>query len=189
MNITNLELTQATIEIFAGFICLMQVVIILMNGHERNSWKQLKWMFFSTALLFFSEAAAYIYRGNTDEFSRLMNGIGNFVVFFLNLVLIRQFMRYMYELLKEKGVTPGKIYIWIVNTCLALNLLILVTNLFTKWMYYFDDANYYHRNTGWYVYTILNGACILTAGAMCIRYRRSVKKQCLQRSFCMRLNR
>ncbi|MCI7131242.1 MAG: diguanylate cyclase [Lachnospiraceae bacterium] len=176
MNITNLELTQATIEIFAGFICLMQAVIILMNGHERNSWKQLKWMFFSTALLFFSEAAAYIYRGNTDEFSRLMTGIGNFVVFFLNLVLMRQFMRYMYELLKEKGVTPGKIYIWIVNTCLALNLLILVTNLFTKWMYYFDDANYYHRNTGWYVYTILNSACILTAGAMCIRYRRSVKK-------------
>lgn len=176
MNITNLELTQATIEIFCGFICLMLVVIILMNGHERNSWMQLKWMFFSTALLFFSEAAAYIFRGNTDGFSRLMTGIGNFVVFFLNLVLIRQFMRYMYELLKEKGVTPGKWYDRIVNACIALSLIILITNLFTKWMYFFDDANYYHRNTGWYVYTILNGVCILTAGAMCIRYRRSVKK-------------
>ena len=176
MNITNLELTQATIEIFCGFICLMLVVIILMNGHERNSWMQLKWMFFSTALLFFSEAAAYIFRGNTDGFSRLMTGIGNFVVFFLNLVLIRQFMRYMYELLKEKGVTPGKWYDRIVNACIALSLIILITNLFTKWMYFFDDANYYHRNTGWYVYTILNGVCILTAGTMCIRYRRSVKK-------------
>lgn len=86
MVITNLELTQATIEIFCGFICLMLAVIILMNGHERNSWRLLKWMF------------------------------------------------------------------------------------------YFDDANYYHRNTGWYVYTIINGVCILTAGVMCIRYRRSVKK-------------
>ena len=66
MNITNLELTQATIEIFCGFISLMLVVIILMNGHERNSWRLLKWMFFSIALLFFSEAAAYIYRGNTE---------------------------------------------------------------------------------------------------------------------------
>ncbi|MDD7643188.1 MAG: hypothetical protein PUK75_12085, partial [bacterium] len=176
MNITNLELTQATIEIFCGFICLMLAVLILMNGHERNSWKQLKWMFFSTAFLFFSEAAAYIFRGNTDGFSRLMTGIGNFVVFSLNLVLIRQFVRYMYELLKEKGVTPGKWYDRIVNVCIALSLIILSTNLFTKWMYYFDDANYYHRNTGWYVYTIFNVACILAAGAMCIRYRRSVKK-------------
>ena len=176
MNITNLELTQATIEIFCGFICLMLAVIILMNGHERNSWRLLKWMFFSTALLFFSEAAAYIYRGNTDEFSRLMTGIANFVVFFLNLVLIRLFMRCMYELLKEKDVTPGKWYDRIVNVCIALSLIILITNLLTKWMYYFDDANYYHRNTGWYVYTIINAVCILTAGGMCIRYRRSVKK-------------
>ena len=176
MNITNLELTQATIEIFCGFISLMLAVIILMNGHERNSWRLLKWMFFSIALLFFSEAAAYIYRGNTDEFSRLMTGIANFVVFFLNLVLIRLFMSCMYELLKEKDVTPGKWYSRIVNACIALSLIILITNLLTKWMYYFDDANYYHRNTGWYVYTIINGVCILTAGVMCIRYRRSVKK-------------
>lgn len=32
MNVTNLEMTQATIEIFGGFICLMLNVIILMNG-------------------------------------------------------------------------------------------------------------------------------------------------------------
>lgn len=128
------------------------------------------------AFLFFSEAVAYIFRGNTDGVSRLMTGIGNFVVFFLNLVLMHQFMRYMYELLKEKGVTPGKWYARIVNACIVLSLIILITNLFTKWMYYFDDANYYHRNTGWYVYTILNGVCILTAGAMCIHYRRSMKK-------------
>lgn len=118
MNITNLELTQVAIEIFCGFICLMLAVLILMNGHERNSWKQLKWMFFSTAFLFFSESAAYIFRGNTDGFSRLMTGIGNFVVFFLNLVLIRQFMRYMYELLKEKGVIPGK---WYSRVCKCLH--------------------------------------------------------------------
>ena len=176
MNITNLELTQATTEIFAGLICLMLAVLILMNGDARNSWKLLKWMFLSTALLFFSEAAAYIFSGNTDGLSRFMTGAGNFVVFLLNLVLICLFMRYMYELLNEKGVTVSKIYNRIVSTCIVLNLLILVTNLFTKWMYYFDDANYYHRNTGWYVYTILNVVCILTAGVMCIYYRRSVKK-------------
>ena len=34
MNITNLELTQATIEIFCGFICLMLAVLMLMNGND-----------------------------------------------------------------------------------------------------------------------------------------------------------
>lgn len=176
MNITNLELTQATIEIFGGLLCLLLAVIILMNGDIRNSWKSLKWMFFSTSLLFFSEAAAYIYRGNTDGFSRFMTEAGNFIVFFLNLVLISLFMRYMSELLEEKGVTPSKWYHRIVSVCIALSLLILVSNLFTKWMYYFDDANYYHRNIGWYVYTVLNLVCILTGSAMCIHYRKSVKK-------------
>ena len=33
-----------------------------------------------------------------------------FFVFFLNLVLISLFMRYMSELLEEKGVTPSKWY-------------------------------------------------------------------------------
>ena len=179
MNITNLELTQATTEIFAGLICLMLAVLILMNGDARNSWKLLKWMFLSTALLFFSEAAAYIFRGNTDGLSWFMTGAGNFVVFLLNLVLICLFMRYMYELLNEKGVTVSKIYKRIVSACIALNLLILVTNLFTQWMYYFDDANYYHRNTGWYVYTVLNMVCILIGSAMSIRYRRSIKKTML----------
>ncbi|MCI7130392.1 MAG: diguanylate cyclase [Lachnospiraceae bacterium] len=179
MNITNLELTQATIEIFAGVICLLLAVIILMNGEVRNSWKQLKWMFLSTALIFFSEAAAYIFRGNTDGFSRLMTGIGNFVVFFLNLVLIRLFMGYMNELLSEKGATASKIYYRIVNASIVLNLIILVTNVFTKWMYYFDDANYYHRNTGWYVYTVINMVCIMTASVMSIHYRQSVKKTML----------
>lgn len=179
MNITDLELTQAKIEIFGGFICLMLAVIILINGYARHSWKLLKWMFFSTAVIFFSEAAAYIFRGNTDELSRGMTGVGNFIVFLLNLVLVSLFMHYMYELLKEKGMAPSKIYKRIVDICIVLSLVILVTNLFTKWMYYFDESNYYHRNTGWYVYTVLNIICILISSAMCIHYRKSVKKTML----------
>lgn len=179
MNITNLEMTQATIEIFGGFICLMLAVIIMMNGYERNSWKLLKWMFFSTSAIFFSEACAYIFRGNTDAFSIFMTRISNFGVFFLNIVLISLFIHYMYNLLQEKDVVPSKIYINIVNICVAIGLIILVTNLFTKWMYYFDEANYYHRNTGWYIYTVLDLICILTSSVMSIQYRKAVRKNML----------
>ena len=176
MNITNLEMAQATIEIFGGFICLMLAAIIIMNGHERKSWQMLKRMFFSTAGILFSEACAYIFRGNTDTISLFMTRGSNFVVFFLNIVLINFFMHYMYHLLEEKGVLPNKIYKRIVRISVGMSFIILIANLFTKWMYYFDEANYYHRNTGWYVYTILNLICILACSAMCIQYRKSLRK-------------
>ena len=179
MNITNLEMTQASIEIFGGFICLMLAVIIMMNGHERTSWKLLRWTFFLTAVIFFSEACAYIFRGNTDRFSIFMTRSSNFGVFFLNIVLSGLFIHYVYSLLQEKDVIPSKIYINIVGICVLAGSIILVTNLFTKWMYYFDESNYYHRNTGWYVYTVLNLICILTSSAMSIRYRKAVRKTML----------
>lgn len=179
MNITSLGITQATIEIFAGFFCLMLSAIIMMNGQERNSWKTLKKMLFSISFIFFFEACAYIFRGHTAGFNVFMNRISNFVVFFLNIMLINLFIKYMYDLLQEKGATPGKIYINIVKVCVLVNLVILFTNLFNKWMYYFDESNLYHRNTGWYVYTVLNLICILISSAMSIRYRKVVSKTML----------
>ena len=179
MSITILEMAQATIEIFGGLICIMLAVIIIMNGYKRDSWKYLKWMFFSMSLILFSEAASYISRGNTDTFSILMNRGGNFIVFLLNIVMINLFIRCMYSLFGERGENPSANYKKLVWICSTISFLILVTNLFTKWMYYFDQANYYHRNVGWYVYTLFNLICIIIGFAMCIRYRKAVKKRML----------
>ena len=176
MNITNSEITQATIEIFGGFVCLMLLVVIIMNGYRKKSWNQLKGMLLLTTLLLFSEACAYIFRGNTDVFSVFMTRSSNFGVFFLNGVLGYFFVQYVYALLQEKEVVPNKIYSRIAGLCVLANLIILVINLFTGWMYYFDDANYYHRNTLWYIYTILNLVSILMAGVMGIKYRKNIRK-------------
>lgn len=176
MNITDLEMTQATIEIYGGFICLMLAVIIKINGYERKSWNLLKWMLISVAVNFNSEACAYIFRGNTDRVSIVLTRLSNFLVFFMNIVLLFLFMRYMYTLLQEKGVTAQGIFQNMVNICVVLETMVLVSNLFTGWMYYFDASNYYHRNTGWYVYTALDLVCILTAGAMGICYRKYIRK-------------
>ena len=176
MNITNLEMTQAMVEIFGGFICIMLAIIITMNGYERNSWKLLKWMFYSTAVSFFSETCACIFRGNVDSVSMAMTRICSFCVSFINIVLITLFIHYLYSLLRESGLKPGRIYISIVSVSVVIDFIILVTNVYTKWMYYFDEANYYHRNTGWYIYTALNLVCILVSCVMFIRYRKAMSK-------------
>lgn len=169
-------MTQATIEIFGGFICLMLTVIITMTGYKRSSWKLLRWMFFTISIIFLSEACGYIFTGNAGRTAAVMNQISNFGVFFLNLVLVDLSMHYIYQLLQEKGVVPDRIFINIVRVCIAISGLILVTNFYTKWMYYFDDTNQYHRNTGWYIYAAINLICILVCSIMCIRYRKAIKK-------------
>lgn len=176
MNTTSLAMTQATIEIFGGFICLMLTVIITMTGYKRSSWKLLRWMFFTISIIFLSEACGYIFTGNAGRTAAVMNQISNFGVFFLNLVLVDLSMHYIYQLLQEKGVVPDRIFINIVRVCIAISGLILVTNFYTKWMYYFDDTNQYHRNTGWYIYAAINLICILVCSIMCIRYRKAIKK-------------
>lgn len=169
-------MTQATIEIFGGFICLMLTVIITMTGYKRSSWKLLRWMFFTISIIFLSEACGYIFTGNAGRTAAVMNQISNFGVFFLNLVLVDLSMHYIYQLLQEKGVVPDRIFINIVRVCIEISGLILVTNFYTKWMYYFDDTNQYHRNTGWYIYAAINLICILVCSIMCIRYRKAIKK-------------
>ncbi|MBO5155480.1 MAG: diguanylate cyclase [Eubacterium sp.] len=176
MNTTSLAMTQATIEIFGGFICLMLTVIITMTGYKRSSWKLLRWMFFTISIIFLSEACGYIFTGNAGRTAAVMNQISNFGVFFLNLVLVDLSMHYIYQLLQEKGVVPDRIFINIVRVCIEISGLILVTNFYTKWMYYFDDTNQYHRNTGWYIYAAINLICILVCSIMCIRYRKAIKK-------------
>lgn len=169
-------MTQATIEIFGGFICLMLTVIITMTGYKRSSWKLLRWMFFTISIIFFFEACGYVFAGNTGRTAVFLNRTSNFGVFFLNLVLVDLSMHYIYQLLREKGVVPDRIFINIVRVCIAISGLILVTNFYTKWMYYFDDTNQYHRNTGWYIYAAINLICILVCSIMCIRYRKAIKK-------------
>ena len=176
MNITSLAMTQATIEIFGGFICLMLTVIITMTGYQRSSWKLLRWMFFTISFIFLSEACGYIFIGHAGRTAAFMNQISNFGVFFLNLVLVDLSMHYFYQLLQEKGVIPDRIFLNIVRTGIVISGLILLSNFFTNWMYYFDEANDYHRNTGWYIYAAINLICILVCSAMCVRYRKAIRK-------------
>lgn len=176
MLITNLELAQATLEIFAGFICLLIMTIVIINRHRNEEMKFFLWMFGVSAMLFFAEAAAYIFRGNVDNISLFMTRASNFTVFMLNLVLGGLCIRYIQSLLKTCGITASKFFLRFADACILLGMGILVLNLFTGWMYSFDSSNYYHRAVLWYVYTALSVLCLFTGVFMAIRYRRIMGK-------------
>ena len=113
-----------------------------------------------------------------------MNQISNFGVFFLNLVLVDLSMHYFYQLLQEKGAVPERRFLNIVRIGIAISGVILLSNLFTNWMYYFDESNNYHRNTGWYICLNQTGNDI---------YRRSLRcynqmNACRTRKLCQTAN-
>lgn len=177
MNVTNLEMAQATIEIFGGLICVMSSVIITINGSKKKSIEILRKMFLITALIFWAEAGAYIFRGNFDSISVVMTRVCNFIVFFLNFVLLNHFIRYIYSVIEQKGVVVYRTCLKVSRFTMAFIFAVLCINLFTNSMYYFDTENYYHRNWFWYVYAIVAVLIILMGACLGVRYRKEIGKR------------
>ena len=57
-----------------------------------------------------------------------------------------------------------------------MSYLIPITNLFYKWMYYFDTQNIYHRMFGWYIFAGLNGLSIIALFLFVVMQRHSISR-------------
>lgn len=179
MNLTNLELAQASLDVFGALVCLILVIITLLNKNNNKSMRVFKWMFINTAFIMLFEACAYIYRGNTDNFSITMTRVSNFAVFALNLVLAYLFIGYVYSIIEEKEVVLSSAIKSFVFSCVVIGMGILVTNIFTGWMYGFDNDNYYHREFAWYIYTVMSLLPLLAGVVLVIKNRKVLGKATL----------
>lgn len=154
MIVSNTEMIQASIEAIGAFFCLMIMLYMAVNGLTEKI-KYLLMMYGICAALFVMDACAYIFRGNTDALSLFMTRFCNNGVFWLNVSLSVIFLNYVKGIIRSYGITVSK---RLYKTALFLYLLTgvcVVINFFSGWMFGFDENNYYYRNTGWYVYTLL----------------------------------
>ena len=151
MNITNLEVTQAAIDMFFCLVCIIMVVSIRANNPKQKSMKSFIHLFLIAAFLFLGETLAYIFRGNLGVFNVTVTRASNLVVFAMNVAMAHTYVRYVQAVFDDRGVEVSNKYIEVAKIFSAINILILAVNLVYPWMYYFDEANYYHRNNMWYV--------------------------------------
>ncbi len=177
MNITNLEITQAAIDMFFCLICIIMVVAIRANRPKQKSMKSFVHLFLIAALLFFGETLAYIFRGNLGIFNVVVTRASNLVVFAMNVAMANTYVRYVQAVFTDRDVAVSDKYIKIANLFSALNLIIIAVNQVYSWMYYFDEANYYHRNNMWYVYTIFSLAIIFSGASMAIKHRKYIENR------------
>lgn len=172
MNITNLEITQAAIDMFFCLVCIIMVVSIRLNNPKRKSMKSFVQLFLIAAFLFLGETLAYIFRGNLGIFNVTVTRASNLVVFAMNVAMANTYVRYVQAVFNDRGVDVSNKYIKVANLFSIINMLIIAVNLVYPWMYYFDEANYYHRNNMWYVYTVISLIIIFSGACMAIEYRK-----------------
>ncbi|MCQ2081741.1 MAG: sensor domain-containing diguanylate cyclase [Lachnospiraceae bacterium] len=172
MNITNLEITQATMDMFFCMFCIIMMVSIKANNSKQKSMKVFLRLFLIAAVLFLGETLAYIFRGNLGAFDIIVTRVANLMVFAMNIAMANTYVRYVCSVFSERGVEVSGKNIKVANIFTGINILIIAVNLFYPWMYYFDAANYYHRNNAWYVYTVMSLVVIFTGTRLAIKYRK-----------------
>lgn len=177
MNITSLEIAQATMDMFFCLFCLIIFVSIKANNPKQKSMRMFGRLFLIATVLFLGETLAYIFRGNLGPFNILVTRIANLMVFAMNIAMANTYVRYVSSVFVEKGAEVSGNSVKIANIFSCINILIVVVNLFYPWMYYFDEANYYHRNNSWYVYTLISLVVIFIGAGMAIKYRKYLEKR------------
>ena len=177
MNITSLEIAQATMDMFFCLFCLIIFVSIKANNPKQKSMRMFVRLFLIATVLFFGETLAYIFRGNLGLFNILVTRIANLMVFAMNIAMANTYVRFVSSVFVEKGAEVSGNSVKIANIFSCINIFIVVVNLFYPWMYYFDEANYYHRNNSWYVYTLISLVVIFIGAGMAIKYRKYLKKR------------
>lgn len=172
MNVTNFEITQATIDMFFCLVSLIIVVSIRANNPSQKSMKSFIRLFLIAAILYFGETLAYVFRGNLGAFNIFVTRAANLLVFAMNVAMANTYVRYVCAAFTDRKVNISNNYIRIANIFSDINLVIIAVNLIYPWMYYFDDANYYHRNNMWYVYTVLSLVIIFTGTILAVKNRK-----------------
>lgn len=174
MNLSNLDIAHASVELVGAIVCAMLAAIIIINSNREQSIRRIEQMLFVAAGILASDAVCYIARGKTALWAILFTRIGNLMVFLLNLLLAYCSVSFIYAILEERKITVRKLYRKIVVVSSAIAAGIILINLFTGWMYYFDDSNFYHRNWAWYAYTALSLVSMATSCVLVVRQRKGL---------------
>lgn len=175
MNITDIEITQAAIDMFFCIFSVVMFVSIKTNSTKQKSMKMFVRLFLIAAFLFLGETLAYIFRGNLGTISLFATRVANFTVFAMNIAMSNTYVRYIDAVFSDREVEVSPIYVKIANIFACVNVVIIAVNLIYPWMYYFDEGNYYQRNTMWYVYTLISLIVILSGAIMAIKYRKNLE--------------
>ncbi|MCQ2523804.1 MAG: diguanylate cyclase [Lachnospiraceae bacterium] len=176
MNISSMELTQAFAEVIGALICIITVMTIA-NDEVNKTIRTIKKMFGLGAFLLLAEAGAYVFQGNASLHFVVLSRVCNYATFAANATLIYMSAKLAYYMVEEDNTEPNRIYLTISRVLYIIAIGMLFINLPTKWIFKFDENNYYFRNHGWYVYTSALILTMFVVISFALKYRMLIDKR------------
>ena len=146
---------------FLSFFCF-QVGIFLWSGHQlkQNGRRTLIFIELFTGFMLLFDTLAYIFRGNRSVLGWYMVRLSNLFVYICNFSISFFFCFYVCEFVKQSRLSFSLIFhpnasvkkgipvqLFIVLFLCITGLCLIVISQFTNLFYYFDENNFYHRNT------------------------------------------
>lgn len=124
-------------------------------------------------LLLWFDRLAYVYAGDLSHNGYIMVRVSNFMVFFLTSAIVFGFDKYLYELLKLKDTSIGKLKrLVFVRAMSEIGMAMAVYSAFTNLYYYFDENNQYHRGNGFLLAYIIPVICPIVQYTIIHQYKK-----------------
>lgn len=174
---TNANFIQETIEIF-GFIItiVLAIMFIVMIRNRKKSEKLLVFLLFLTGFNLLFDAIWYAVDGTPGHIARFVHETVIILEYIDNSLMLISITGYIKNVIEENGGTFNNGFTHAVGTLGGLIMMLPVSNLFFRWMYFIDDTNTYQRLAGWYSYPVLIALAMIVLLSMLIRHRRELSK-------------
>ena len=125
--------------------------MILSKNFDRHKRLWMILMQFATAVLLFSDATTYIFRGWTGTFGYWIVRISNFIVFLDSDIILYLFHRYVCSFIFTEQEERTLKRATFMNVLCAVAVALVIISQFTDLYYYFDAQNVYHRSEGFII--------------------------------------
>ena len=176
--IALLRENQLDIMLFESGMCAMLVILtMVMKTLPRRKKNILLGMEISSVIMLIADRTAYIYRGVPGNYAYYAVRISNFLVFFLNVLLIEFFTEYLIVIYQEEvmdNTIPDILSATRILCAIAMGLVLI--SQFSQFYYYFDENNVYHRGPGFIIcYVIPLIVILIQLCAILVNYQKSDK--------------
>ena len=190
----NRQSLHIAMLVWGGIFCLIAALCMCMSKNfDRNKRKWMLLMQMTAAVLLFSDALAWGFRGDGTSLGYAMVRISNFLVFFMSDVLIAVFHGYtccylfhsdyewdVSEVSVRKGRKNKKLPVHrmrLVYFIAVTGMVLVILSQFYHFYYYFDRHNFYHRNRGNFISFIIPFVGMLLDLSLIIQYRKRISHQ------------
>lgn len=174
------QAVQITLLLWGCIFSLIAAVCMFLSKNfdrEKRNW--MLYMQLSTALLLGGDALAFIFRGYPGTVGYFMVRISNFIVFAMSDVTLLFFHCYICCYLLP-GKQKKKLFrVRLVPVLCLAGVIMVILSQFTHFYYYFDDANFYHRNAGYMISILIPALGMFLDFSLLVQYQKNISRKML----------